>query len=168
MADREDIIELINLYALAMDSQRWDLFDRIFTPDVDADYGATSHWTNLERFKADFGTFHASFDATQHIMTNHLVSTDGDRAAACTYGAWRLIRHAAGDPPVWDGTGYYDDQLVRTRAGWRIASRICRVVYWTGNPRVQTPMEGIEFQLDLVSPRLEAKEGRVNFLKSLA
>ena len=32
MADREDIIELINLYGLAMDTQRWDLFDRIFTP----------------------------------------------------------------------------------------------------------------------------------------
>ena len=31
MADREDIIELINLYGFAMDTQRWDLFDRIFT-----------------------------------------------------------------------------------------------------------------------------------------
>ena len=45
MADREDIIALINLYGLAMDTQRWDLFDRIFTADSDLDYGATSRWT---------------------------------------------------------------------------------------------------------------------------
>ena len=167
MADREDIIERINLYGLAMDTQRWDLFDRIFTEDCDADYGATSHWTDRARFKADFGSFHELFDATQHVMTNHLVKVDGDRAASHTYGAWRLIRHAAGDPPAWDGTGYYDDQWLRTAEGWRIARRVCRVVFWTGNPRVQTPMEEIEFQLDLVSLREEGAQGGLNFLKAI-
>jgi hypothetical protein len=167
MADREDIIELINLYGLAMDTQRWDLFDRIFTEDCDADYGPTSHWTDRARFKADFGSFHELFDATQHVMTNHLVKVDGDRASSHTYGAWRLIRHAAGDPPVWDGTGYYDDEWLRTGQGWRIARRVCRVVFWTGNPGVQTPMEEIEFQLDLVSLREEGASGRLAFLKAI-
>ena len=165
--DTASIIRTLNLYALAMDTQRWDLFDRIFTEHVDADYGETSHWTSRAQFKADFGAFHELFDATQHVMTNHLVVVDGDTAAAHTYGAWRLIRHAAGDPPVWDGTGYYDDQLVRTHAGWRIAKRICRVVFWTGNPRVQTPMEEIEFKLDLVSLRKEGAAGRLNFLRAI-
>lgn len=167
MADREDIVELINLYGFAMDTQRWDLFDRIFTEDCDANYGPTSHWTNRAQFKADFGSFHELFDATQHVMTNHLVKVDGDTAASHTYGAWRLIRHAAGDPPVWDGTGWYDDQWVRTSAGWRIAKRVCGVVYWTGNPRVQTPMDEIEFKLDLVSMREEGRAGRLNFLKAI-
>ncbi|MET1753941.1 nuclear transport factor 2 family protein [Novosphingobium sp. RD2P27] len=39
MAERDDIIELINLYALAMDTWRWDLFDRSFAPEIGADYG---------------------------------------------------------------------------------------------------------------------------------
>lgn len=167
MADREDVIEVLNLYGLAMDTRRWDLFDRIFTPGCDVDYGPTSCWQDRERFKADFGAFHALFDATQHVMTNHLVSVSGDVAHAHTYGSWRLIRHAAGDPPVWDGTGYYDDQLVRTQAGWRIAKRVCRVIYWTGNPRVQTPMEEIAFTLDLVALHTEAETGRVAFLKAI-
>ena len=167
MAEREDIVEVINLYGLAMDTQRWHLFDRIFTEDCDADYGATSHWTDRASFKSDFGSFHELFDATQHAMTNHLVTVDGDTAAAHTYGSWRLVRHAAGDPPVWDGTGYYDDQLVRTTDGWRIAKRVCRVVFWTGNPKVQTPMEDIEFQLDLVSLKDEEKGGRLNFTRTL-
>jgi hypothetical protein len=167
MSDRNDIIQLINLYGLAMDTQAWDLFDRIFTPDCDADYGATSHWHDRASFKRDFGAFHTLFDATQHVMTNHLVRVVGDKANSHTYGAWRLIRHAAGDPPVWDGTGYYDDTWVRGQQGWRIAKRVCRVVFWTGNPRVQTPMEEIEFQLDLVSLKTERAEGRLDYLKAI-
>lgn len=167
MSDREEIVQLVNLYGLAMDTRRWDLFDRIFTPDCDADYGPTSHWTDRAAFKRDFGTFHELFDATQHVMTNHLVTVDGDRAQAMTYGAWRLIRHAAGDPPVWDGTGWYDDALVRTGEGWRIARRVCKVVFWTGNPRVQSPLEEIEFKLDLYSLAQEAAAGRVGILKVL-
>ena len=68
---------------------------------------------------------------------------------------------------MWDGTGYYDDRLVRTAEGWRIAKRVCRVVFWTGNPRVQTPMDEIEFKLDLVSLKTEAAAGRLDFLKAL-
>lgn len=167
MSDREEIVQLINLYGLAMDTQRWDLFDRVFTETVDADYGPTSHWTDRDSFKRDFGAFHAVFDATQHMMTNHLVTVDGDTASAHTYGAWRLIRHAAGTPPCWDGTGYYDDSLVRTADGWRIARRVCRVVYWNGNPRVQTPSDDIVFQLDLVSLRDEGASGRLDYLKAI-
>jgi AraC-like DNA-binding protein len=55
MSDREEIIQLINLYGFAMDTQRWDLFDRVFTEDVDADYGPGSHWTDRAAFKRDFG-----------------------------------------------------------------------------------------------------------------
>ena len=167
-ADREEIIQLINLYGFAMDTQAWDLFDRIFAEYVDADYGATSHWTDRESFKRDFGSFHEVFDATQHVMTNHLVTIAGDEAHSHTYGAWRLIRHAAGDPPVWDGTGWYDDTWVRTAGRWRIAKRKCGVVFWTGNPRVQTPSDDIVFQLDLVSMRTEARAGRLDYLKAIS
>ncbi|MEO6715666.1 MAG: nuclear transport factor 2 family protein [Novosphingobium sp.] len=167
MSDRNDIIQLINLYGFAMDTQRWDLFDRIFAVDCDADYGATSHWTDLASFKRDFGSFHEVFDATQHVMTNHLVTVMGDAAHSHTYGAWRLIRHAAGDPPVWDGTGWYDDTWVRMADGWRIAKRKCGVVFWTGNPRVQTPSDDIVFQLDVVSMRTEGREGRLDYLKAI-
>jgi hypothetical protein len=167
MSDRNDIIQLINLYGFAMDTQRWDLFDRIFARDVDADYGATSHWTDLASFKRDFGSFHEVFDATQHVMTNHLVTVTGDHASSHTYGAWRLIRHAAGDPPVWDGTGWYDDTWERTAEGWRISKRTCGVVFWTGNRRVQTPSDDLVFQLDLVSMRTEGREGRLDYLKAI-
>ena len=168
MSDHQEIVQLVNLYGLAMDTRRWDLFDRIFTEHVDADYGPTSHWQDRESFKRDFGSFHEVFDATQHVMTNHLVTIDRDTASAHTYGQWRLVRHAAGDPPVWDGSGWYDDTLVRTHGGWRIAKRVCRVVFWTGNPRVQTPSEDIVFQLDLHALHTEEREGRLDYLKAIS
>ena len=37
MSDRDEIVEKINLYALAVDAQAWDLFDRIFIEKCDAD-----------------------------------------------------------------------------------------------------------------------------------
>lgn len=153
MADREEIIEQINLYGLAMDTQRWALFDRIFDDDCILDYGPTSRWTNLADFKNDFGAFHEIFDATQHMMTNHLVVVDGDMAVSHTYGMWRLIRHAVAGSPLWDGSGYYDDRWLRTAHGWRIVQRVCRVVYWTGNPAVQSPGGEVAFKLDLASLR---------------
>jgi hypothetical protein len=93
------ITQLVNLYGLAVDSRRWELFDRIFAADVDADYGPTSHWTDREEFKADFAAFHEPFDSTQHTMSTHVVHVDGDRAHSFCNGGWRLVRRAAGGDP---------------------------------------------------------------------
>ncbi|HTZ69147.1 MAG TPA: nuclear transport factor 2 family protein [Acetobacteraceae bacterium] len=163
-AEITNIIQLINLYGLAMDTQRWDLFDRIFTADVEADYGRTAHWHDLATFKADFAAFHAPLDATQHVMSNHLVHVDGDTAQAFTYGSWRLLRKAVDGNPLWDGTGWYDDALVRGAAGWRIRHRICRIVWWTGNPLVNETIPGVKFELTTTILRQDAEAGRCRFL----
>jgi hypothetical protein len=102
------ITQLVNLYGLAVDSQRWELFDRILATDVVADYGATSRWISREEFKSDFAAFHAPFDSTQHTISTHVVHVDGDRAFSFCNGGWRLVRAAAGGDPLWDGTGWYD------------------------------------------------------------
>lgn len=168
MTDRDEIVEKINLYGLAMDSRRWDLFDRLFAEHVDADYGPTAHWHDRESFKTDFGTFHEHFDATQHVMTNHLVTVEGDSACSLTYGQWRLLRHAAEGGPLWDGTGWYDDQWVRTHGGWRILKRVCRVVWCTGNPKVQEPIEGVRFELVPASMAAEAAAGGIAYLNAIS
>ncbi len=166
-SDREDIIQIINLYGLAMDSQRWDLFDQLFTEYVDADYGPGSHWTARAQFKADFGAFHAMFDATQHMMTTHVVRVSGDLAHAMTYGSWRLVRHAAEGSPLWDGTGWYDDELVRTHAGWRIRKRVCRVIWASGNPLVKQTIPDVSFEDTVYTLRTEGQAGRVAMLNAI-
>ncbi len=166
----EDIIAIqqsLNLYGLAVDTQRWDLFDRIFTADVDADYGATSHWTDLAQFKSDFSAFHDPFDSTQHTMSTHLVHIAGDRAQSFCNGSWRLVRKAVDGLPLWDGTGWYEDDWVRTDAGWRIAHRTCRITWWTGDPLVQETIPGIKFELRTTVLRREADAARCRFLTAI-
>ena len=168
MSDRDRIIEKLNLYALAVDAQRWDLFDRIFTLHCDADYGTSSHWTDREQFKADFAAFHAPFDATQHMMMNHQVSLEADRANTLTYGSWRLVRHAAEGDPLWDGTGWYDDEWVRTQSGWHIARRVCRVIWFTGNEKVKETIPGVTFEDERTTLRTEGQAGRLSFLRAIS
>ncbi len=170
MAD-SDIIAIqqsLNLYGLAVDSQRWDLFDRIFTDDVDADYGPTSHWTSRAQFKADFAAFHDPFDSTQHTLSTHLVHVTGDGAQSFCNGSWRLIRKAVDGAPLWDGTGWYEDDWLRTDAGWRITHRTCRITWWTGDPLVQETIPGVKFELRTTVLRREADAGRCRFLEALA
>jgi SnoaL-like domain len=162
------ITQLVNLYGLAVDSQQWHLFDSIFTTDVDADYGASSHWTNLDQFTSDFAAFHAPFDSTQHTMSTHVVHVDGDGAHCFCNGGWRLVRKAADGGPLWDGSGWYDDTLVRTPAGWRISRRVCRIIWWTGNPSVNETIAGVEFDLATSVLRHEADAGRVGVLSASA
>jgi hypothetical protein len=167
MQDQAAIIAIINLYGFAVDTQCWDLFDRIFTPDVTADFSATARWHDLASFKRDFALFHDPFDSTQHAMLNHLVHIEGDRAAAFTYGNWRLIRGAVDGDPRWDGTGWYDDELIRTPAGWRITKRICRITSWSGNPFVNETIPGVKFELNTTVLRREGEAGKVGFLNAI-
>ena len=114
--DELEIKRIINLYGFAVDTQHWELFDQIFTHDVDADYSETSHWRDLATLKSDFDVFHAPFDGTQHAMMSHLVNVRGDQAWAMTYATWRLIRKGLAGGEFWEGTGWYDD-VRRARHG---------------------------------------------------
>ena len=50
--DKAEIIEIINLYAFALDTHQWDLFDRVFTEDVIAVFGpAGAGWKGLNSSK---------------------------------------------------------------------------------------------------------------------
>jgi ketosteroid isomerase-like protein len=164
--DKADIIEALNLYAFALDARQWDLFDRIFTDDVVVDLGpAGARWSDLANFKRSFAEFHETLDNHQHQMMGHLVHVDGDTAHAFTYGNWLLVRDNADGGPSWLGTGWYDDVLIRSDRGWLIQKRVCRLLSWTGNPRVPEP--NAEHNPDM-SPNILFKEaGNIAYLKAI-
>ncbi len=166
--DKADIIEVLNLYGFALDARQWDLFDRVFTDDVEAVFGpAGANWSGLEVFKKSFADFHNTLDSHVHTMMGQLVEVDGDTAQAFSYGNWLLVREAAEGGPTWLGTGWYDDELVRTEHGWRIRRRVCRLLSWTGNPSVPEPRN--EHQPDMKAKGLHkfAEAGEIGFLKAI-
>jgi hypothetical protein len=166
--DKAEIIEVLNLYGFALDAQAWDLFDRAFTEDVVADFGpAGAVWSGLDNFKRSFAEFHARLDNHQHTMMGHLVHVDGDKANAFSWGNWLLVRDATKGDPAWLGTGWYDDELVRTDAGWRIKRRVCRLAYSIGNPLVPVPDD--EHHPDMKTNVLHqfAQDGKIAFLNAI-
>ena len=64
---------------------------------------------------------HSMAGHTMHRLTNQVISVSGDAAEARTY-VDALILAQDNDSGV-NAVGFYDDELVRTTNGWRIAKR---------------------------------------------
>ena len=166
--DKAAIIEVMNLYAFALDAHEWDLFDRIFTEDVVMDMGLIGvTWTGRTEFKQALQNSCAALDAHQHSMTGHLVYVDGDTAHAFCYGNWTLVREAAEGGRTWMGMGWYDDELVRIDGGWKFRRRVCRLLSWTGNPLVLDPSGGLDPDTRISSLVRSSETGGLGFLKTL-
>lgn len=164
--DRNAIVDVLNLYALAVDTQNWALFDQVFTPDVLADYPSDLLWHDLDAFKRDFHTIHDHLRGSMHVITNHQVRIDGDTAHALSYGHFRLFGATPeGQDDFWEAIGWYDDHLVRTTAGWRIDRRRARVTWYGGNPAVLKPLPNGAAPDPKMSLRTEAAKDDIAYLK---
>jgi hypothetical protein len=64
---------------------------------------------------------HAGMGHTQQRVSNAAITVDGGRAVARTYVD--LVAMAPDGASALSSVGWYDDELVRTADGWRIASR---------------------------------------------
>ena len=91
----------------------------------------------------------------------------GDKAHAFCYGNWLLVREATKGGSSWLGTGWYDDEVVRTDHGWRIQRRICRLLSWTGNPAVPVPDQEHHPDMQTNSLHRFAEAGKIAFLKAI-
>ena len=163
--DFAQIVNLVNLYAVATDSHRYHLFERIFTPDVHLDFGAGAAIEGLDVLMAGYAEIHAVFSATQHMTSGHVVDVAGDDARCFSYVSGRFRRTLPDGEGLFQSTGWYDDILRRTPQGWRIARRVSRMVTWSGDIRVMQAMPGVDTDYVLVSLFEEADAGRVTFLQ---
>lgn len=119
--DRLDILDVLARYATGIDRRDWPLFRTVFTDDCELDYGEIGAWKGVDAVADFMEKTHAMAGHTLHRLTNQVVTVDGDLAQARTY-VDALIMVGNNNSGV-NGIGYYDDELVRTHAGWRIARR---------------------------------------------
>ena len=97
MTEGESIVQLMHLYAFAIDAKQMQLFDQIFTPDVEADYTGR-HWNDRASWREDFEASHQPFDVTQHLVLN------GQLARLGRYRPCLLAKPLSSDPsglPRW-------------------------------------------------------------------
>jgi hypothetical protein len=121
VADRLAIAALLSRYTQACDTKNYDLLDRCFLPDAAIDY------QGLGPFPDGYAGLRRStqrtleqLSSTQHLLGNLSVEVAGDRATAVSYVQ---ATHVAADGRAFVTGGRYDDELVRTGGGWRIAAR---------------------------------------------
>lgn len=163
--DTVSIVACTNLYAVALDSHRYDLFDRVFTEDVRTDFGGGAEFSGRAALVSAFKAIHEPFKSTQHIVSGHCVTVDGDTAFCISYVHAYFTRVIDGAACVFDSSGWYDDQLVRHGGGWLIKDRVSRMVTANGDHRVMQAMPGVDVDFKLLSLGTEADAGRVEFLR---
>ena len=122
LADRAAIIDLVSRMGLAADARDWDAVRACFADRVRVDYASLTGEPAAEVAADDLvvvwrGSL-PGFDRTQHLIANHQVALDGDRAACLSHFR---AEHRIGDR-VWELDGDYDHRLVRRPEGWRIAA----------------------------------------------
>jgi 3-phenylpropionate/cinnamic acid dioxygenase small subunit len=119
--DRQDISDVLIRYATGIDRRDWPLFRTAFTDDCELDYGEIGTWIGIDAVAEFMETSHAMAGHTMHRLTNQVITVDGDAAEARTY-VDGLIMFGEGNSGV-NAVGFYDDDIVRTADGWRIARR---------------------------------------------
>ncbi|MDT5047227.1 MAG: hypothetical protein QOG75_3090 [Mycobacterium sp.] len=119
--DRQDITDVLLRYATGIDRRDWPLFRTIFAGDCELDYGEVGSWKGVDAVTEFMQQAHAMAGHTMHRLTNQVITVDGDTAEARTY-VDALIMLGDNTSGV-NAAGFYDDELVRTDDGWRVARR---------------------------------------------
>lgn len=124
--DRTAIADTLIRYASGIDQRDWPLFRTCFTEDVVAEYDTMGTLEGLDTFVDVFEPAHAPMGPTFHRISNIVIEVDGDRAKARSYVHAVLVTSPESQDNWVDVVGSYEDELVRTADGWRIARRVSR------------------------------------------
>lgn len=120
------VSEVLVRYATGIDRRDWELFRTCFTDDCKADYGKLPNgdvllWTNADDMTAWMEASHGEMGYTLHRITNPRVEGEGSSATARCYVDALLM--TPDGQTIMNATGFYDDHLVLTADGWKIAQR---------------------------------------------
>jgi ketosteroid isomerase-like protein len=128
LSDRADLQDLNLDYALALDARNGPAFCALFTNDaifVVYEPGSDEPlfgYTGRDDLASLMGRLD-QWGATLHVMTNHRVELDGDRATGVVYGLAHHTTEHDGVPHTLVMALRYDDEYRREGARWRFAQR---------------------------------------------
>jgi hypothetical protein len=125
MSDRLELQDLLIRYSEAIDRREFDELDALFVPDAYIDYrdtgGIDGRYPQIKEWLAE--TLPTYFERNAHMLGLPAIKLAGDTATARTFCFNPMV--LKGDKPKVMQVGvWYDDEFVRTAAGWRISRRV--------------------------------------------
>jgi len=135
LLDRQEIQDLLLVYARAVDRRDWETVRTVFHPDAHDDHG--DYRGGVDGFLAWVTERHARIGQSMHFLGNCLIEFTGrDTAAVETYyiamqrlgdeagAAQRAMLGGKGGAIDVDVLGRYVDRIERRDGAWKIASRV--------------------------------------------
>ncbi len=136
LLDRNEIVNLIGRLGLMLDEKRFDDIRSIVTDDVVADFPSTGagQMRGIEALAAHGRKSQGRFERAHHVITDHLIDLDGDRATVRANLIATHVHRADEPGSHYDVGEYYRFEMIRTPEGWRI-SRLNPNGVWTSGVR---------------------------------
>ncbi|MGB6564416.1 MAG: nuclear transport factor 2 family protein [Candidatus Binataceae bacterium] len=137
LLDRLAISDVQLRYATGADTRDWALYRSCFTDEIETDFtsvfGGQPRRGKADKFVEAARRFLTGLKATQHMITNHVITIHGDEATCVAYVQAR--HHLPNETGDADQTmyGYYTNRVVRTADGWRISACRLTVTWNSGN-----------------------------------
>ena len=119
---------MLDRYADALDTRRWELLSEVFVPEVEFDFG---EWTvaSREEAVAIIRSYLEDCGPTQHLLGNYRIDVNGDAARSRVYVRAFHVGIGEATGKTYEMGGEYRDELRRTPEGWR-SHRREGVVFW--------------------------------------
>lgn len=135
-----DPLAAITAMAVRFDRREWEPLREVFTTEVHLDYtglsGGEPGPVRADDLVETWRRNLSHLDATQHLLTNHVVHVRGGQATATAdfQATHRLGPRVGGR--LWVLGGSYEYTLVRVGRGWRISGVTMRPTWETGDRTV--------------------------------
>lgn len=131
--DRALIADLLSRYSWALADRDWDRWVAQFTPDAHVDYSTAGGPVGTpseaaQTFAAMMAMFDVSLSAGGNVMID-FVGPDSAKVRSVYTMTMRIPGAEGGQPTYMQASGWYNDTVKRTPAGWRIHDRFEQLVY---------------------------------------
>ena len=120
LIDRMEITDTSLRYASGVDQRDRDLYRSCFTDEIEVDMSSMGMGEPMNMPADDWVSqalmLVGMYQSTQHIITNHVITIEGDEATCVAYVQ---AQHYNPDNMMTVG-GFYTNRLLRTPEGWKI------------------------------------------------
>ena len=138
LVDKQQIIDLTIAYTWIIDRGPREKLREIFTEDA-AFIIDIKNYNGIDEIIDKIDRTLGNLSASQHIISNHQVTIEGDNATCSCYLHAQHTLHGTEGGENYIMAGRYVDKLIRIDSRWRIAERRLILDWTEGNLEILSP-----------------------------